>query len=286
LHTAPSELFVEQLDATLIMKFLDHLQERRQNSASTRNARLAGIRSFVRFLEHRLPSALDQIARVLAIPFQRVDRHAVKHLTDQEMQAVLDAPAPQTKLGIRDRAMLYLALTGGLRVSELVGIRVDEVEFESRYLDLRVRGKGRRERTLKLWKVVADSVRAWLAVRPAATMPELFLNAAGKPMTRSGFERVLDKHVRAATQRCPSLRGKAVSPHWLRHTCALSLLRATGDIRKVALWLGHASTLTTEIYLQADPTSKLEVLDSLAPPTLRPGKFRPADRLIASLKRR
>lgn len=149
---------------------------------------------------------------------------------------------------------------------------------------MRVRGKWRRERALTLWKSVGDTIRAWLAVRSEAPTPELFLNAWGKPLTRSGFERVLAKHVATTAAACPSLLGKWVSPHVLRHTCALTTLQATRDLRKVALWLGHASAQTTDIYLQADPTGKLEALAAMAPPALRPGKLRPPDRLIAALR--
>ena len=284
LAVAPSELQLEQLDTPLIVDFLDDLQTQRRNRPRTRNARLAAIRSFMRFIEHRVPSALDQVRRIRAIPFQRFDSRLVQCLRSEEQRALLDAPDPTTRLGIRDRAMLHLALAAGLRVSELVGVRVEEVGFDGGYVDVRVRGKGRRERVVTLWKSVADTLRAWLAVRGEAPAPELFLNAWGKAMTRSGFEHVLDKHVAAAGGRCPSLLAKRVSPHVLRHTCALNLLQATRDIRKVALWLGHAGTQTTDVYLQADPTEKLEALAAMKSPMLRPGKFRPQDRLIAALR--
>lgn len=284
LSVAPADLALEQLDAPLVLQFLDHLQQERHNAPRTRNARLAAIRSFMRFVEYRVPAALDQVRRVRAIPAQRTDTRIVRHLSVEEQRALLDAPEPTTRLGIRDRAMLLLALAGGLRVSELVGLRLDEVQFNGRYVDVRVRGKGRRERALTLWKSVGDTIRAWLAVRGEAPTPELFLNAWGKPMTRAGFERVLAKHIAAAAARCPALRAKRVSPHVLRHTCALNTLQATRDLRKVSLWLGHASTQTTDIYLQADPTEKLEALAAMTPPALRPGKFRPPDRLIAALR--
>jgi len=284
LGVTPSELQIEQLDAPLIVDFLDHLQTHRHNCPRTRNARLAAIRSFLRFVEYRVPSALDQVRRIRAIPFQRTDTRLVPHLNAGQQRALLDAPDPATRLGIRDRAMLHLALAAGLRVSELVGLRLDEIEFDGRYVNLRVRGKGRKERALTLWKSVADALRAWLAVRGDAATPELFLNAWGRAMTRSGFERLLDKQVAAAAQRCPSLHDKLISPHTLRHTCALNLLQATHDLRKVALWLGHANTQTTDVYLQADPTEKLEALAAMRPPLLRPGRFRPPDRLIAALR--
>jgi site-specific recombinase XerD len=284
LGVAPSDLQLEQLDAPLVLEFLAHLQKERGSSPRTRNARLVAIRSFMRFVEYRVPSALDQVRRVRAIPAQKTDMRLVRHFADEERQAVVDAADPTTRLGIRDRAMLHLAFSAGLRVSELVGLRIDEVTFSGRYVDVRVRGKGRRERMLTLWKSVGDVIRAWLAVRGEAPTPELFLNAWNRPMTRSGFEYVLAKHVSAAAERYASLRDKRVSPHVLRHTCALNILRATRDLRKVSLWLGHASTQTTEIYLQADPTEKIEALAAMKPPMLRPGKFRPPDRLIASLR--
>jgi site-specific recombinase XerC len=185
LGVAPADLALEALDAPLVFEFLEHLQKERHNSARTRNARLAAVRSFMRFVEHLVPSALDQVRRVRAIPAQRTDTRIVRHLTADEQRALLDAPEPSTRLGIRDRAMLLLALAGGLRVSELVGLRVDELQFNGRYVDVRVRGKGRRERALTLWKSVGDAIRAWLAVRGQAPASELFLNAWGRPMTRS-----------------------------------------------------------------------------------------------------
>jgi site-specific recombinase XerD len=284
LGVAPADLQLEQLDAPLVLEFLEHLQTERRNSPRTRNARLAAIRSFMRFVEHRVPSALDQIRCLRAIPAQKTNTRLVRHLSAKEQRALLDAPEPTIRMGVRDRAMLHLALSGGLRVSELVGLRIDEVEFNGRYVDLHVRGKGRRERALTLWKSVGDAIRAWLAVRGEAPAPELFLNAWCKAMTRSGFERVLGKHIAAAAALCPSLRDKRVSPHVLRHTCALNMLQATRDLRKVSLWLGHASTQTTDVYLQSDPTEKLEALAAMTPPALRPGKFRPPDRLIAALQ--
>lgn len=282
---APSDLALEQLDARHIGEFLDHLQSERRNSDRTCNARLAAVKSFMAFVEHRVPSALEQVRRIRAIPIKRTDTRLIPHLDADEQRALRDAPDPTTRLGIRDRAMIHLALGGGLRVSELVGIRLDEVHFTGRYLEARIRGKGRRERTLILWKSVADALRSWLAVRGDAAMPELFLNAWGRPMTRSGFEHVLEGHVAAAARRCPSLRKKRVSPHVLRHSCAVNTLRATRDIRQVALWLGHASTQSTEVYLEADPTEKFEALAAMKTPGLRPGKFRPPDRLIAELRR-
>jgi site-specific recombinase XerD len=284
LAVTPSALQLEHLDAPLVLEFLEHLQNTRGSAPRTRNARLTAIKSFMHFVEHRVPGALEQISRVLAIPNQKTDRPLVDHLSAEQCKAILDRPEPTTRLGIRDRAILHLSVTAGLRVSELVGLRLTDVAFESRYLNLHIRGKGRKNRLLTLWKAVAESVRAWLAVRGEAMVPELFLNAQGTQMTRAGFEYVLRKHAAAASECCPSLRAKRLSPHVLRHTCALAILQATGDIRKVALWLGHESIQTTEDYLRVDVTQRIAVLGAVTPPQLRPGKFRPSDQLLASLR--
>lgn len=282
LVTTPSQLTIEHLDAALVLAFLEHIEIERGNSPSTRNVRLATIRSFMKFVEHRVPSALDQVRRVLAIPMKRTDTRLVVHLTRQEMQALLDAPDPCKREGIRDRAMLHVAYAAGLRVSELVGLRLDGLSFDPR-LSIRVLGKGRRERVLPLWKETATALRAWLAVRGDSPAPQVFLSAVGLPLTRSGFEYILERHVRSAARRCPSLRDKRVSPHVLRHTCAMLALQATGDLRKVALWLGHASMQTTEMYVRADPSTKLDALKASTPPTLHKGCFTPPDALIAAV---
>ena len=155
---------------------------------------------------------LEQVKRILAIPAQKTDQRLVDHLTAEQYSAILEAPDPTTRLGIRDRTMLHLCVTAGLRVSELVDLRVDDATSESRYVHLHGRGKGRKDRRLTLWQSVAQSLRAWLAVRGAALVPEIFLNARGKEMTRAGVEYLLRKHVATAVKRCPSLQWKRVSP--------------------------------------------------------------------------
>lgn len=168
-----------------------------------------------------------------------------------------------------------------MRVSELIGLRLEDITFRGRYLDLVVRGKGRKQRILSLRKEVGESLRSWLAVRGEAGSPEVFLNARGQLLTRSGVTYILDRHRRVAAVSCRSLEDKHVSPHVLRHTCAMTILKATRDTRKVALWLGHERTDTSEIYLQIDATERLQVLQAVTPPNLRPGRFRPPDKLIA-----
>jgi site-specific recombinase XerD len=282
LKVAPSQLAVEQIDAPLVVAFLHDLEATRGNGPSSRNVRLAAIKSFMHFLEYRVPSALEPIRRILAIPFKKTESRLVRHLSVEEMQAILDAPVPTTWAGIRDRALLHLCYAGGLRVSELIGLRLDDLTLQPQASVL-VRGKGRRERCLPLWKTTA--LRAWLAVRGTARVPELFVNARSASFTRSGIEYILRKHVQTARQRCPSLATKRVFPHLLRHTCALTVLQATKDLRKVSLWLGHAHMQTTEMYTRADPSVKLEALESMMPPKLRSGRFKATDTLIASLSR-
>ncbi len=283
LKTHPSSLTLEQLDAPLILAFLEHLETERGNCAKTRNARLAAIKTFFRFLEYRVPACLDTARRVHAIPFKKTDEQLVDYLTHDEVQALLDAPSPHTRDGLRDRAMLLLGFSAGLRVSELVGLSTSQVVFSPRPV-VEVMGKGRRERVLPLWKETASAIRAWLAVRGEGVCLELFLNAQGGPLTRSVFEYILAKHLRVATKTQASISEKRISPHVLRHTCAMHTLQATGDIRKVALWLGHASVQTTEIYLRADLGDKIDALSALTPPTLRRGRFRPPDKLLEMLR--
>jgi site-specific recombinase XerD len=281
----PSALSIEQIDAPLVTGFLEHLETDRGNTASTRNVRLAAIKSFFHFLEYRLPAALEQIRRVLAIPLKKTDSKLVGFLDAEEMQAVLDAPEPRTQSGVRDRAMLHLAFTAGLRVSEIIGLRVDELTLVPTPSIL-VRGKGRKQRTLPLLKGSANALRAWLGLRGSVQVPELFVNARGQALSRWGVAYILNKHVRTARRRSISLRQKTVSPHVLRHTCAMLALQATHDIRKVSLWLGHATIRATEIYTRVDPTDKLSAISAMTPPTLRKGSFRPPDQLIALLKGR
>jgi integrase/recombinase XerD len=282
LKTVPSSLAVEHLDAGVVGAFLEHLEDVRHNAPETRNVRLAAIKSFFHFLEYRQPAALDQIRRVLAIPFKRTDTRLVPYLVRHEVQALLDAPDPASRIGIRDRAMLHLAVCAGLRVSELTGLQMVDVELSS--TSIRVRGKGRRQRALPLWKTTTAALRAWLAVRGDLAVPEVFVNDRDEAMSRWGFAYVLRQYVEAASQRCPGLSAKRVSPHVLRHTCAMIVLQATQDIRKVSLWLGHANLETTEVYTRGDPTEKLEAIEAIVPPHLRKGSFRPPDKLIALLK--
>ncbi len=283
LKQRPSELGLEQIDAPLITEFLEHLETDRRNQSSSRNVRLAAIKAFFRFLEHRVPAALEQIRCVYAIPFKKTDSRLVTYLARDEVQALLDAPDPKTREGLRDRAMLQVAFAAGLRVSELVALRLEDVTLRPD-ASILVRGKGRRERVLPLWKETAAVLRAWLAVRGDVPVPELFVNAKGQQMSRWGFAYVLRKAVKIASKSRPELLDKQTSPHVLRHSIAMLALKATQDIRKVSLWLGHSTTQTTEAYTRVDPAEKIEAINTLTPPKIRPGQFRPPDKLLAILK--
>ncbi|WP_036280574.1 tyrosine-type recombinase/integrase [Methylocystis sp. ATCC 49242] len=282
LKTRPSRLTLEAIDAAMVLAFLAHIEQDRGNSPATRNLRLAAIKAFMRYVELQRPSALEQVAQIDAIPGKRHDQKLIRHLTTAEVRTILDAPDTSTRSGIRDRAMLHLCFAAGLRVSELVGLTMNGVTLHPNPSVL-VFGKGRRERSLPLWKETARDVRAWLAVRGNPPTPELFVNAKGMAMTRAGFEYILEKHGAIAAKKCPTLVGRTLSPHLLRHSCAVLMLQATRDIRKVALWLGHADIRTTEIYLGMDPSEKLEAVEAVLPPALRRGRFKAPDALIASL---
>lgn len=283
LKVTPSKLQLEQIDAALVMDFLAYIESHRSNGATTRNARLAAIKSFMRFVEHRVPSALEQSLRIRAIPSKQADKRLVNYLSMSEMEAILNAPDLKTRSGVRDRAMLHLCFAGGLRVSELIGLLLTAVRLQPAPA-VNLVGKGRKERCLPLWKETATDIRAWLAVRGNPPAPELFVNARGEPMTRVGFAYLLDRHVEKASMKCPSLQGKHVSPHVLRHTCAMMIYQATGDLRKVSLWLGHAQIQTSEIYLRADPMEKIEAIEKVIPPSLKKGRFTVSDKLIAMLR--
>jgi integrase/recombinase XerD len=283
LKRRPSDLVVEDLDPGLVLAFLDHVESERGNAARSRNARFSAIRAFFRYLEYQAPACLEQAMRIRALPLKRTDVTLIDYLTRTEIQALLAAPDPRTASGVRDRAMLHLTYAAGLRVAELLSLRMED--FPDRSLTtVRILGKGRRERVLPLWRETQVMLRAWLAVRLAAHVPELFLNRNGGRMSRDGFAHRLAQHVAVAAQKQPSLANKRVTPHVLRHSCAMHTLAATGDIRKVALWLGHASIQSTEAYLRVDPAEKLAVLAAHAPPTIKPGRFQPpSDKLMAML---
>lgn len=279
----PSALCLADLDAPLILDFLDHLESERGNSVRTRNARLAAIHSFMRYAAVRDPTCLPITGRVLAIPAKRFDRPVLGYLTRDQIAAILAAPDRSTWSGRRDAVLLATAYNTGARVSELTGLQVRDVLLD-RQAACHLHGKGRKRRAIPLWKNTATELRGWLRqINPAPDAP-LFPNRSGAPLTRSGVRDRLDRAVAVAAQRCPSLRGQRITPHTLRHSTAMHLLQSGTDLAVIALWLGHESPATTHQYLEADLATKEAVLRRLADPSPSPTRFRPGDRLLAFLQ--
>ena len=268
----PCKLQIEHLSVSVVLEFLDCLEHNRNNTASSRNIRLAAIKSFFRYLEYRLVSCLDQARQIRAIPQKRAEKPLIDWLDRDEIQAVLNAPCAMTTAAVRDRAMLHVCYTAALRVSELVALSLDSFSNSDRP-SLRVLGKGRRMRELPLWRETVELLDHWLAVRPQVNNQWLFLNARGRQLSADGFTYILGRHVETATDVAPSLRDKKVTPHVLRHSCAMAILHATKDVRKVSLWLGHEHLKTTEVYLRASPAEKIQILQSGESPSIKPGNF-------------
>jgi site-specific recombinase XerD len=279
----PCELDIDDLDAPLIGAFLTHLEQDRGNSARTRNARLAAIHSLYRYAALRHPEHLATIGRVMAIPFKRHRQGDVSYLTLDEVKALLAAPDRSNWLGRRDHALLLLAIQTGMRVTELVTLRIADVSLTTG-AHIKVEGKGRKRRTATLTRETVAVLRQWLKERQGQPQDPLFPTRQGRALTRYGVSILLSKHTTAAAASCRSLNGKRVTPHTLRHTNAM-LLRAGGvDIATIALWLGHESIKTTYIYQQADPALKEQAIARVAPLGTKPGRYRPSDALLAFLE--
>jgi len=278
----PSELDLADLDAPAIGAFLAHLETGRHNSVRTRNARLAAIHSLFRYAQLRHPEHAGLIARVLAIPAKRHDRAIIEFLTAAEADALLGAPDPDTWLGRRDQTLLLVLLQCGLRVSELTALTGADVHLGVGP-HVRCHGKGRKERITPLTPTAVAAVKAWVTERAGAPTQALFPTRAGRPLTTSAVQKLLTKHGAVATAACPSLAGKPLSPHVLRHTCAMRLLHAGVDTSVIALWLGHEQVETTQIYLHADLTLKEKALARTTPVGTKPGRYRPPDPLLGFL---
>lgn len=283
LHKAPSALALEDIDAPLVSAFLDEQEQVRGVTARTRNLRLTAIHSFFRYVAFEMPSHAEHIQRVLAIPAKRFTRTLVPFLNRPEVDALLAAPDQRTWSGRRDHALLLLAVQTGLRLSELTNLQREDLHLGVG-AHVRVIGKGRKERCTPLSKSTRTVLAAWTRESPLDENQPLFPNARGGRLSAHGVHYILHKHVVAATGKCASLKNKRVSPHVLRHTTAMDLLQAGVDCSVIALWLGHESVETTQVYLDANLALKQEVLDRTTPPNGRPGRYRPDDRLLAFLK--
>ena len=279
----PSRLDLGDLDAPLIGAFLDHLEQERHNTARTRNARLSAIRSFFRYAALRHPEHAALIARVLAIPAKRCERAEVSYLTRPELDALLAAPDKGTWTGPRDHALLDVAAQTGLRVSELTGLRNCDVELGTG-AHIRCTGKGRKQRGTPLARSTVAVLRAWMQERRGEPGDPLFPARRGTPLSRGAIARLVTRHTATARHRCPSLITKHPTPHVLRHSCAMELLRSGVDCAVIALWMGHEQVETTSrIYLHADMSIKERALARTAPLHTRPGRYQASDQLLAFL---
>ena len=279
----PCQLDIDDLDAPLIGAFLNHLEHDRNNSISTRNARLAAIHSLYRYAALRHPEHLHTIGRVMAIPFKRHERHDVNYLTLDEIKALLSAPDRTTWLGRRDHAILLLAIQTGVRVTELVTLRISDISLATG-AHAHVQGKGRKDRTTFLTPETVAVLRQWLKERGGQPNDPLFPNRQGRALTRSAVKHLIAKHIATAATNCPSLKTKHPSPHTLRHTNAMLLRAGEVDIATIAIWLGHESIKTAYIYQHADPALKEKAIARIAPLGTKPGRYRPSDTLLAFLE--
>jgi site-specific recombinase XerD len=279
----PSQLDFADLDAPLIGAFLNHLEHERGNSPRTRNARLAAIHSFYRYAALRHPEHAATIARVIDIPAKRQQRTPVSHLETDEIGALLRAPDRTGWLGRRDHALLLLAIETGLRVSELTGLRIQDVSLSSG-AHVQIEGKGRKQRCAPLTAETVTALHEWLNERHGAPGDPLFPTRRGGPLSLDAVAWLVAKHAATAARECPSLTTIRVTPHVLRHSFAMLLRAQHIDIHTIALCLGHESTKSTEIYLHADDEIKEQAIARIAPLGTPPGRYRASDPLLSFLE--
>jgi site-specific recombinase XerD len=280
--TTPVQLDWDDLDATMISAFLNHLERDRHNSIRTRNVRLTAIRSLFSYAALRHPEHAQLIARVLAIPPKRFDKRIVTFLTATEVDALIAAPDQARWEGRRDRALMLLAVQTGLRVSELTGLNCRDVTLGAG-ANVACVGKGRKQRAVPLTSPVEALLQRWLSERAGRPADPLFPTRTGRRLSRDAVALRVSTHTAAAAKRCPSLLGKRVHPHVLRHSCAMSLLQAGVDTSVIALWLGHAGVRSTDAYVHADMSIKEKALALTTPAGARPGRYRPPDKILAFL---
>jgi site-specific recombinase XerD len=263
----PDRVCVEDLDAPHVLAFLDDLERRRSNAARSRNARRAALRCFIRYAAAAEPQLLPVAQRVVAIPAKRFERASVGYLTREQMQAILDSPDVATFSGRRDRVLLLLLYNTGARVSEIAGLKVQDLILQSR-VSVQIRGKGRKNRSMPLWQKTAKLLRTWLKEIDGSPDSPLVPNTHGHGLTRSGIAQRLRHAVQRAMTKEPSLQALRISPHLIRHTTAMHLLQSGVDLSVIAMWLGHESTQTTHQYLDADLELKKRALSCLEQPSV------------------
>lgn len=283
LNKAPSMLGLGDLSATFLCAFLNHLEQNRHNSARTRNHRLAAIRSFFRYAAFRVPQLSAHIQCVLAIPSKRWKKPLISFLTLDEVDALLGVIDKGSWIGRRDYALLSLAVHTGLRVSELISLRCEDVSLDP-VASVRCRGKGRKERCTPVGKTLRKTLEQWLRERGGNSSDSLFPNRCGGSFSRDGVQYLLRKYVAIAQKTCPSIANKRVTPHVLRHTTAVHLLQAGVDLSAIALWLGHESPESTQVYIDLDLKHKQRILEKTIAIDCKPLLFHPDDGLLAFLQ--
>lgn len=279
----PTQIRLEDLDPRLIGEFLEHLERDRRNSARTRNLRLAAIHSFFRYVALSEPAHVLLSQQILSMPAKRYERAPVAFLNQEEIGALLNAAPPTTWIGRRDRALLLITAQTSLRVSELIQLRCQDVVLGAG-AHVRCQGKGRKERCTPLRDDAVSILTPWLRERKGGPDDPVFATVKGRPLSRDAVERLVAKHAAQAGEACPSLKKKHVTPHVLRHSAAMDLLQHGVDRSVIALWLGHESVETTEIYLHADLGMKEAALSRTTPCGLKPGRYRPTDDVLAFLE--
>ena len=279
----PSKIELRDLNASFICDFLNYLEKERGNIARTRNTRLAAIRSFFHYIAYQKPEHADLIQHVLGIPTKRWQRPLIDFLSKIEIDALLNLPMDKPASNSRDCILLLFAIQTGLRVSELITLKVKDITLGI-VANVRCMGKGRKERCVPISKETSNILHAWLQERNATPDDPLFPNARGKHLSPDGVEYILKKHVNIAQNKCDSLRKKRISPHVLRHTTAVNLLQAGVDQSVIALWLGHESVETTQVYLDADLAYKEKILMKMAPINTPSRVYHPDDKIMAFLK--
>jgi site-specific recombinase XerD len=284
LGKSPSDLTLEDIDPSLVVDFLESMEAGRGNTTRTRNNRLAALRSFFRHVSVNEPAHVLRCQRILAIPQKRAQKKAIEFLTGEEIEALVAAPDSATWLGRRDRTLLLVLVQTGLRVSELTSLRRDGVVLGTG-AHLRCDGKGRKRRCTPLRRDAVAALDAWLDEQQPAPEDPLFPSSRGGRLSTDAVERLVAKHAKAAQRICPSIADKNVTPHVLRHSAAMELRSHGTDLSVIALWLGHESVETTQMYLHADIQMKEQALARTAPIEGDAGRFQPGDALMAYLER-
>ncbi|MBF0365514.1 MAG: tyrosine-type recombinase/integrase [Oligoflexia bacterium] len=280
----PSEILIKDWHSIFISSFLSYLEKERKNSILTRNTRLAAIHSFFHFMAFKIPERSHQIEQVLAIPQKKFTRNLVTFLEGYEIESLLKVVDQRTWFGRRDFALILLMIQTGLRVSEMVNLKMKNIHFEDRRAYIQCIGKGRKERTIPLTKQATTVLKRWINAEKLSSENLLFKSVRGGMFSRDAIEKIVKKYILLASEICPNLKTKNISPHSLRHTCAMQLLSADVDTSLIALYLGHESVETTQIYLHSDLRIKEKAMEKVTPIKTKGKRYRLPDAILSFLE--